>query len=176
MSGLIVVQQISVRWRKTARGGVSAARRNAVPEALPLPLRRESLTPDTWLNHAARFGEANDFAAPQHESLTEEPLGTLQLGCVTITPQADAVMVAYEYSFKCAGMPRREPFPGTGAKNDFTLRLGQWGRVRYNGRFAEDEWRYEKVVINVGFFERLLPDAFLASSPTHEISRLASLK
>jgi len=106
---------------------------------------------------------------------------------VTVYPEGEHIRVVYEY-LATMGMPRRDTIgyaldeigrPQPLKVDAFTLRLGEWGRLRYNGRHSGDcAWWYEKWVVNVGFFgqERpMWPTAFLDSPPSARYSQMADL-
>jgi hypothetical protein len=71
-----------------------------------------------------------------------------------------------------------------GSRVLFTVRTGEWGRVRYNRRYSfmrdgwnyEGGWRYARTVVNIGLFGELRADRFTGTAPTYEVSRMADLR
>ena len=73
----------------------------------------------------------------------------------------------------CGGAPRR-----AGLQRTFHLQINEWGQIVYNGRFSdrdEGSWWYEKKVVNVGLFERLIPSMFISEAPTYRYEAMAHL-
>jgi hypothetical protein len=174
---MILVQHIICSWSKASRGGPSAARRNAVPEALPLPDAGVGKRGDALIQHTASYGEGNDFASPSRDSFTAESAGVISIGCVRVEPLGGGARVAFEYDFRRAGMPPRETHPRAQTKTDFELGVGEWGRVLYNGRFSSDEggWWYQKTVVNVGCYDEVQAGVFVSTPPLYTVDRMASL-
>ncbi len=80
------------------------------------------------------------------------------------------VRVDFEWH-RLMGAPARPPI-----QDIFSLHLGEWGRVRWNGRSALDEtWSYGKWVFNIGFFPSLTTNIFMATEPTFRHSEMAVL-
>ena len=80
---------------------------------------------------------------------------------MVITHNEEAVSATFAYTQDCGGAPVRINYP----RKVPTLALGEWGRILYNGRFSSDEgnWRYQKVVFNIGYFDALKSNTFLAT-------------
>ena len=174
---MILVQHVTSSWSKASRGGPSAARRNAVPEALLLPKAAVGKRGNALIQHTASYGEDNDFVSPSHDSLTAESAGVIRIGCVRVEPLDGGARVAFEYDFRVAGMPPRDAHQMAKARADFELAVGEWGRVLYNGRFSSDEggWGYQKTVVNVGCHDEVQAEAFVSTRPLYTIDRMASL-
>lgn len=174
---MILVQHITSSWSKASRGGPPAARRNAVPEALPLPTEAAGKRGDTLIQHTVSYGEDNDFASPLHDSLTAGGAGVIRVGCVRVEPLAGAARVAFEYDPRAAGMPPRDTHPRAAAKTGFELGAGEWGRVLYNGRFSSDEggWWYRKTVVNVACCDEVKAEVFVSTRPLYTIDRMVVL-
>jgi hypothetical protein len=171
----VAIQEIRTIWSKASRGGAAAARRNAVPEAALFPPAGSPSAP-AIVRQRQVYGEANDFAEPLESEAVESTSDSISIGCVTIGVSAGRVTVAYEYDYRCGGLPPRHSRPGAGGRDELAVEPGRWVRVRYNGRFSGDVWWYEKVVVNVGLFERPAPDMFVSTEPAEEISRMAELR
>lgn len=177
MKDIVLIQRIECHWSKASRGGPEAAQRNAVPEAVKVPVQALRKTPPGLLvEHGVDYSERRGFDAPS-ERITEEPFGRLKIGCVLIEPDSEGAWVVFEYDTGRAGAPFRYSPPGGRPATRFTLGPGQWGRVRYNGRFSHEEggWTYGKFVFNVGMFPALSADVFLHSEPAHTVDQTALL-
>jgi len=98
---------------------------------------------------------------------------SLVVGCVTIERTEGAVSVNFRYKAHCAGAPNR-----SWTRKTLVITGRQWGQIVYNGRFPyswQADWWYEKMVINVGLFERLTPDLFIHTEPTYRFSAMGEL-
>jgi hypothetical protein len=181
----IIIQAIQTIWTKTSRGGPGATRRNAVPEAFPLPLRdqRKVTVFPALVLHQLHYAERGEFRPMPQPLTTGALLDTLTIDQLSIHPLDDAGIVRVTYH------PRRPSYLGyarddsgeyrPGGLEALALRLGEWGRVRYNWRHGAtvsvDDWWYDLWVVNVGFFTEWRADAFLESPPSKVYSQLSRL-
>jgi hypothetical protein len=177
MESLIIIQRISINWSKKSRGGSLASERNAVPEALAIPVENLKKPIDGLIEHDVSYYERHGFSMPWRSELTQESAGRLRLGCLVIEPIGSGLQVTFEYDSGCAGMPPRHAPLGGIPSTRMQLQPGQWGRMLYNGRFThgESDWWYEKWVFNIGLFEKLEEDVFVAKQPAQVISQMAML-
>lgn len=176
----VLVQWIAVTWSKAARGGELAGLRSTVPEALPLPPAAFAGHPGQAAVHRVSFAEHNRFASPAQETLEQVPfLTTLVLGCVSLA--AGDGMVSLRYTWQGGAPARRSPGPSgrlAPLTHTLAIRLGQWARIRYNGRFSDMDtgnWWYERHTFNIGFLAEVNPQVFIATCPSEEYSQLADL-
>lgn len=236
-----VVQILHTVWTKASRGGEGARRRNAVPEALPLP---EPLVTGEGAHrlHLIHFAEGPWLGLHSTEIKDWAALSTIEwsqrrLDGLTETTglDPDAAKTARRLA-KARRSPRGSPNLHEGrwlrrlekqfqaiqllgdftpsekweASNDpgclqltkvelevveggisvrmgtralFTVRAGEWGRVRYNWRYSagqswsyEGGWRYSKTVVNIGLFDQPQAEVFIGTTPTHEASRMRDLR
>src|SRR5579871_5977918 len=163
MGSIVVVQQIRTRWTKTSRGGQNAQRRNAVPEIARVPVERINRGNHTGVRHRLWYDERDQFAHPNEEVCVDPTMNPLVIGCVTIDHHDEQVTATFHYDRRCGGAPDR----GWASKT-LCLAVNEWGQMAYNGRFNggwESPWYYEKMVVNVGLFERLTPGVFTQQEP-----------
>jgi hypothetical protein len=173
MAEIVIVQSIKSVWTKQSRGGRLAVARNMVAEALAVPLRGLSAD-ERFIFHSIVYDESNHFAAPVINSVGVVESLRLLTGCVQIERVDGRVLARYEYDTRC-GAPSRAKRPGAHVGQSFELLPGEHGRIVYNGRFSDDEWRYEKRVLNVGRFAQPIERAFLQAQPKRLIDDTASL-
>jgi hypothetical protein len=172
MAAIVVVQRVLTSWTKASRGGEGATRRNAVPEAVTLPLSNVKLAGRTGLLHEVGYNEYYDFARKDAPLRMDPPLSKLVVGCVTINLERDTVTASFRYSWQC-GAPDRGWIQKT-----LHIAENEWGQMVYNGRLVYGDggqWHYEKSVVNVGLFSELSDDVFTYSAPTYRFSAMAHL-
>lgn len=170
--GIILVQEIRTDWSKVSRGAPGAAKRAAVPRALPLPLHRADRDFYALFEHRVFFSEWEGFRDPGEQVACSEEVGQVIYGCVRLKLEGESLRVVWKYDPGYAGAPSRDGNP----KQAFTLRPGQWGRVVYNGRFGEDEgWYYRQTTFNVALAERASACVFTESEPAHVYKQVAEL-
>ena len=172
---MVLIQEIRSVWSKVSRGGGAAALRNSVPEAALFPAVKAKPAAHQIFHHLVVYGETNDFARPVKSESVELAKSFADIGCVKINVLSERVTVAYEYNYKCGGLPPRQIRPGVNVREEVIVEPGGWVRVRYNGRFSGDEWWYEKVVVNVGSLQKPDAEIFISTEPLQEISQVAGL-
>ncbi len=173
MGNVVVVQQIRTHWTKASRGGDNAVKRNAVPEAARVPIHRIVGDNLILVHHLLEYEERDGFSRPREEIRINPTVRPLVVGCVTIDHSENQAIMTFRYDRGCGGAPDR----GWTRK---TLRLvvNEWGQIVYNGRFSpvwEGNWWYEKMVVNVGLFERLMPGVFTKQEPTCRFAAMDEL-
>jgi hypothetical protein len=173
---MVLIQEIRSIWSKASRGGVAAALRNSVPEAVPFPPIKSTTAAHQVFHQTLVYGEANDFAEPLKSESVELAADSSDIGCVKIRVSSERVIVSYEYDYRCGGLPPRQVRPGVNVAEERVVVPESWVRVRYNGRFSGDEWWYEKVSVNVGLFRRPDADIFILTEPAGEISQMVELR
>lgn len=173
---MVLIQEIRTVWSKASRGGAAAARRSSVPEAALFHPPGARPAAGQIFHRVLFYGEANDFAGPIKSEAAELTADSTSVGCVRVEVSARGLTVAYEYDYGCGGLPPRMARPGVGLREEMTVGPESWARVRYNGRFSGEDWWYQKVVVNVGSFERPGADVFIATAPAFEISQMAKLR
>jgi hypothetical protein len=163
---ILIVQQIQTYWTKASRGAPAAVRRNAVPEALPVPAPGAHWPgpAPSRLHHKLWFSESKDFRTPAEEVILDPVFNPLPVGCVSILHRDEVVWTEFRYDGQFAGQPDR----GVLRKK---IRTGpnEWAQVAYNGRFTHGydgyQW-YVKLVVNVGVFSEFAADVFTRAKPT----------
>lgn len=169
---MLIVQRIITEWTKASRGGADAGRRNATPDALPLPPFRDASA--KCLYHDNRFLERNRF---RHDAdLAESTLQQqLRIEPLVLSIAADTITARFVWSWHQCGAPDRK------SQDLFRLTLGEWGRFIVNGRFGAEsttgrEWGYHKTVFNIALTPNFIPSLFVDSGPRSTASLLAALK
>jgi hypothetical protein len=133
---IVLIQEIRSIWSKVSRGGAAAALRNSVPDAALFPTIKAKPAAHQIFHHLVVYGETNDFAGPVKSESVELPTSSTDVGCVKIEVLAERVTVAYEYNYKCGGLPPRRSMPGVNVREEMIVEPGGWVRVRYNGRLS----------------------------------------
>ena len=175
----LILQSISVRWTKAARGGPFAAIRNSIADAFVLPLDRIRAGTD-WASscvwHELEFEERNGLIAPLVErigvaarSLPWQPLGeNIQLDWAG---EVGALRVGLTWR---TGVPERWPISAA-----CLLAPGEWGRIQYNYRTTvgfDSGWSYVLRRFNIGVGDPPEADWFVARPPTRRFVDLARLR
>jgi len=182
--GLPVLQIIEIKWLKSARGGQLARDRSRIPKAFPLPAGIGPDRKSQVLIHWLVFSDSNRFAKPVKTQVRVESWNdSCCIDCVGLKQAKEAIRVQYHWSRSAGGAPKRVRFSVTGMerplrKDVFSVSLGEWGRLEYNGRFSWDEagWSYKHVVANAGLFLQLSADQFMGSKPVASWADLARLR
>ena len=172
---ITVVQSITTGWSKQSRGAPGAIKRNAVPEALIIPLAGRPKAGCGLIEHLSGFYEYNDFEDPNPTLAFEsfDPEEAVRYGCVLVRKQDEGLRVSWEYRPEDAGMPLRP----TKRHDSFHLNPNQWGQVIYNGRYSSDEggWWYKKTVLNIGLFDAPEAKVFVETTPAVVFDKTAIL-
>ena len=179
----LIAQFIKVIWGKEQRGGKAAAKRNSVPNQAKLPPEIENYaqSSDKALVHRIVYSEINDFERPVADELLIFEIAELKnIGCFQFKPAENILEVIYQWSEYSGGAPAKIKYDRRGTKipfkdSAFTLKINEIGKAEYNGRFADDEWRYEKLSLNIGVFESLSAKLFLKENYDHYYKQLADL-
>jgi hypothetical protein len=151
---------------------------------MPLPDRRQVTAQPTFILHHVRCAERDDFRPMPQPLTTGTLLETLTLDQLSIHPPDGAGIVRVTYH------PRRPTYLSyardqsgdyrPGGHEALALRMGEWGRMRYNWRHGAtvsvDDWWYDQWVVNVGFLTELRPAAFLGGPPSKIHSQLSRLR
>src|SRR5262245_57589988 len=127
MSPVVVVQQVLTHWTKASRGGAEATRRNAVPEAVTLPLSHIKTVGHTRLLHKVAYRETDDFVRKDEPLQLDPPVTKLGGGGVTINLDRDTVLASFRYDYWKCGFPERE-----WTRKTLHIAEGEWGQIVYN--------------------------------------------
>lgn len=176
-----LIQHLQTEWTKASRGGAGARRRNSTPDVAVFPcfLGFHS-TEFRFRVHDVLYKECTAFSPD--ETLAIEDGSFWRTGCVRVVSDGDILRVRFEYD-GWSGAPTREMFDAEGYcrllnEEAFYLRVGQWGRISYNGRLScpdTGNWWYEKHTFNVGMALRAPEDWFTRSKPDYTYSQMARL-
>ncbi|GGN75141.1 hypothetical protein GCM10010112_46090 [Actinoplanes lobatus] len=150
---MIVVQRVLTEWTKRSRGAPGAVRRNAVPEAFPLP--------PAVVFHQVTAYEKDDFTPAS----TADDIIPVRSG-IRLSHSPDGhltVTSATDVWCRCVMV-----FPRRPERVVLDLPPGTWGRWRLNFRLWEEDsdWRYQKWVLNIADLPGPAPTGlFLATPP-----------
>jgi hypothetical protein len=124
MGHLVVVQVISTRWDKAARGGALATRRNRVPEALPLPPLGQTIREPSYITHTvnfAFFGGGLDGRPVSVELMVLPTADPFTCGAVQVRLKSGQIHADFHWTH-AVGAPERPS-----VRNALVLEKGQWG-------------------------------------------------
>jgi hypothetical protein len=153
----IVIQNICTSWTKASRGGTNASARDHTPEALELPPLTTSFPKDVFLLHTVIYSEQYHFQQPLQQLQQIALTDPFWYDCFKLSYVEDTLHIITEWE-RSKGMPRRPAF----LRQGFSLHKPEWGRIIYNLRISwEYYWKYQKQVINIGFFTPSFPRMFL---------------
>ena len=172
MAPVLIVQEISVHWDKSARGGENAERRNVAPEVAKVPLERNAVANSSLLQHDVTFGAFCGFALPQEKVIIDAEIKPIELRCVRIDWRHEQVQATFRW-IHAGGAPDRGLMSKT-----LTLGVNAWGQIVYNGRLTDYDgghWSYHKTVVNVGLFAPPSNSVFTRCPPTQRYAALAHL-
>lgn len=171
---MFIIQAISTDWTKASRGGSNAARRNNVPEQIPIPTGLGAVSAHSLVFHQVKYTEDDDFLEPrlnrvEVQAMPEE--GSRYNNFLVVRPSDGTLRVVCEWG-NVPGAPKRYP-----TCTETVLQPDQWMRVRYNIRRSrgEEQWIYEKWVFNVAIPATLSPRIFLDNEPSKVQSEMADL-
>ncbi len=158
-NSMIVMQQITTIWSKSARGAQGREVRARLPQWYPLP-------DAALVSRASRVGHLVQRREPDYattecvETTSGDSTGPQHRSVAAVT-DGDGIAVVFEWPGDC-GVPARH-------QRRIVLRSGSWARVYYNGRFIghEHSW-YEDKIVNVAFGILPIRDLFQAP-PTAEL-------
>jgi hypothetical protein len=156
-----------------------ASQRNAVPEALAfVPAAGCDRRSGIFIHHV-EFTEREEFEMPastRSDFVEESPHRVLG---VVVEQLGSEVRVSMDLdpALGVRGAPARTGAIYGRPAPHFLLQLGQFGRVRYNGRHSTYDygWWYEKVVANVALLSQFDAEIFLHVKPVYELKDLAAL-
>lgn len=152
----------------------SAARRNAVPEALLVPASLFDEPGPVW-HHAIHYHERSSFT-PSSSCESRGGLYTRidesSSSSVVLDQSGEALKATFTWNMTDCGQPRRSP-----PTSELILKLGDWGRFAFNGRHVGEtgNWYYTKVIVNLLYGTTTDCHCF-AGQPTFEIRCLERLR
>lgn len=179
----IIIQSITVVWRKEQRGGSGAAERNSIPEAFELPLDVCVYSKDNPIViHEVRLRYYDNFKPMESSNHTQGSRVRIKGGVIDIT--TDLLQVYFSYSEYDCGKPYRSKYDETGSlvpikEKAFDLFDNQYGRIAFNGRYTcydTGNWWYEKKVHNIIHTDEVNKDIFVKNQVDKKYSQLAVLK
>jgi hypothetical protein len=175
----IIIQYIRTTWTKASRGGNNARRRNLLPRCLPLPL--ECFTARCAV-HRAEFSEHSEFRLVESVAKASS-LFELGIRDLAMELDGDCLLVHLLRDPQNAAAANRvyrdEPGNVVDKIRAFALQAGEWGQLRYNGRYVDFDtghWWYEQSVCNIALFSDVAADRFVATPPTKRFAEIARLR
>src|ERR1051325_9944180 len=93
---ILVIQHITTKWDKHARGGKYAVLRNAVQEAAKVHIEKPDKIQPAVVYQKLFFGMSS-FTEPREKREIDPDLWPLTAGCVTVTRSPDRVMATFQY-------------------------------------------------------------------------------
>ena len=189
----ICIQGIKTCWTKAPRGGEGAIMRNRVPEAVKMPFSASYSSPaETYpfFLHLLGYGEHTRYKA--RSEFLKSDIGAnksaeiLNRGGVRVSFDGESLAARYQWKQELGAPGHRTqnaagmfvPVHHSPAQQALELKIGEWGRILYNGRHSDHDdgrWYYSKHVFNIGLFLNPRPDVFLASQPIKTYSKMALL-
>ncbi len=127
----------------------------------------------SYVKQEARFTAGNGFAAPVRNDVEVTAHEPVKLDGLFLAIAGDTLNVYYQWDWK-QGAPARSSYK----HEAFCVSIGEWGRVRYNGRLTDYDngtWWYEKWVYNIGLFQSPPLNVFLMTEPQHIYSQMGHL-
>lgn len=179
----LIAQFVKVIWSKEQRGGQAAGRRNSVAnqQKLPPEIEKYAFVSGKALVHRIVYSHVNDFARPIADELLIFEIEKLKnIGCFQFKSSNNTLEVTYKWSEESGGAPARIKYNRDGIKMPFKepafkLAISEIGKAEYNGRFSDDEWRYEKLTLNIGIFKSFDLKLFLKTDYDKYYKQLADL-
>ncbi len=127
------------------------------------------------------FGETDGFKEPNEKLEIYDLNNPFALGCTKLE-LTDKLNVYYKYDEETGGIPPRIYADHFGnlvpeCKLAFTLKLGQIGKLKHNGRFTtrNNFWYYTEVTVNIGFLRTYDQSFLISNQPQFEYEKLADL-
>lgn len=155
----VVAQWVRTSWTKESRGGVAAARRNAVPVAFVLPQVTPPLVQEVLVDEREGFQPRSSVRRGEPgaaDVLLREGDGLLRVAVVAVP----------------FGMPQRRRRPPA-----VRLKPGEWLRWLINYRFVGSrgsQWWYRLDTLNLAY-GHVMADLFLGK-PTHQVDERDRLR
>lgn len=173
-----------------------AALRNRVPDALPIA--GDHVDQQSCLVNYVTFVETNNFSEPVTNSQMTHDLGkpvcyrnvyTGPHASGLVLPHSTLVLGSgHDDVFEFEGYAVRvdhgltvkqllgHEFSSVGARHIFQLDEGEWGRIRFNWRFAVQAGTvYEQITLNIASTRVSDPRTFVATRPAQTHERLKQL-
>lgn len=151
-SGVVMVQQIEVRWDKSSRRSSEAAQRNRLPTALPLPAEVLKPRGQTFV-HTVSFDPLGK-SVERVEQYERAQLANIREAELEVDGERLTVLLRPDLKWTDIPRPR------------LTLPLGKWGRLTRRAGSATSGYR--QVTFNFGYFLQADPMVFLRQEPMVE--------
>lgn len=158
----LLIQEIVVLWTKASRAEPLSSQRRLVANAMVLP--PVELAQASLVKHRVTFAENSGFTAPEESCEMLSLSDSVQQGCVRVHRSSKSVWtINYQHTSACGGLPARD-----GKVWEKSLTVGEWGRVRYEGRLPDRDqvqWVYCARIFNIGWVRRFERGWFVDTAP-----------
>ncbi len=150
---MIIIQHIETIWTKKSRGMPEAAKRNAVPRKMEVPVN--VFNRDGLYIHKVTADESNNFILkPKLEILP----GTSKYWTLNFVDMSSVYRVIFKYKYYSHGKPDR----GNDKILLFNLKSGQTGTYHINGRLTSYSGQhYIQHFVNIGNMKTVDKGIFL---------------
>jgi hypothetical protein len=177
----LLLQAITLRWRKETRGAPYSTLRNRYAKAFQIP--------DTLYNYDLSYGlpyheviieqDKNGFEVVKNKcSILDANEKSRRLGCIEIGETESGHLFTFKYSSYCGKPVRYDKFYNPLVEKAFELLPNEYGRIVYNGRHSlldTGEWYYEIHILNALHTELTNSDLLTAQTPVKEYKQLEIL-
>ena len=185
----LLLQHISLRWKKDCRGGDHASQRSRRSHAYPLPAG--------FFDHPAFSNSEEAFPFHQHASRqtpqgfrerSARKIGPVQkaVGAVIIHIDGEEFKLDYDDGLK-GGAPGIKVWDArlqsylAPLRHSIPLKIGEYARIAYNSRMTDwdtGEWWYEIHIVNaLAMSELTAPlDVFCSREPDKQYEKISALR
>ena len=164
---MIIVQRIETEWTKLSRGMPNAAKRNAVPRKMSIPLN-DNINDGIYV-HEIKISEKDDFDLHQETYYMDN---AIKYWSLFFNNEAGFVKVQFKYSYWEHGKPDRGKFK----KTLFKLRKNEIGVLHINGRFTSYSGQhYTQHFVNIANTTEVCENIFMNREPTYFVNKMADL-
>ncbi len=172
-----IIQIVTVHWSKKSRGNPNATIRNSIPESTELPTDFLAVPKGAYYIHQQNYYEFQNFQSDS-KCWSQKKDSAFKFDCIEIYKKDDnSFTINYCHKPDIAGRPVRPK--SSHDVEAMSLSIGQFGRIRHNGRFNDfdtGDWYYEKVVFNIAITkERKNFDLFIKNKPDKQFDDMADL-
>lgn len=164
---MIIIQRIETEWTKLSRGMPNAAKRNAVPRKMLIPLN--DITNNGIYVHEVKISEKDDFKIQQKTFNIDN---TEKYWSLIFNNETGFVKVQFKYNYPEHGKPDRGRFK----KTLFKLRENEIGIFHINGRFASYSGQYySQHFVNIANTAEILGNIFIENEAAYYANKMADL-
>ncbi|QDH23084.1 hypothetical protein [Saccharibacillus brassicae] len=177
----LIVQTLTFRWGKEARGAPFSTARNEYGKAfrIPDPLLHCDTAQGLLYQEILIRQDAKGFEKIHDRSSILKPSeGVYSVQGIEIQKTDSEYLCSFRYSEECGKPIRQDRRYNLLVEKAFELKAGEYGRMIYNGRHTSTytgEWYYELHMINVLPTADPNPNVFIDTEPVKEYKQIAIL-